>query len=300
MSLRGRYVIDRIKGVVSKHFRLPCPPYGDPTYWDKAYASFGPNDSYEWGDVSLSDVKEYEYRPIEWDVQKSSSSPSKESKRSTLANSLNIETYDSNNINDEDDNNNNSKRQQQSILMLGCGNSKLGEEMVTEGGFHGPIVQVDVSSNVVEIMRQRCGDLVSKGSMSFVQDDATELSAFRDGMIDACLDKGLLDAIFCAEDFHQLHQIQNTISRVLRPGGWFVFFSFSRPEFLLPKLMMADELSVGNRREMAWKNVEVRQLSKILLYKMQKVEDSDRVEVYANKRLVRSKGNNNNRKAPRR
>ena len=39
MSLRGRYVIDRIKNVVSKHFRLPCPPYGEPDYWDKAYTS---------------------------------------------------------------------------------------------------------------------------------------------------------------------------------------------------------------------------------------------------------------------
>ncbi|VEU43275.1 unnamed protein product [Pseudo-nitzschia multistriata] len=185
--------------------------------------------------------------------------------------------------------------------MLGCGNSKLGEEMVVEGGFKGPLIQVDVSNNVVETMRQRCSDLVSKGSMNFVQDDATELSAFRDGMVDACLDKGLIDAIFCAEDFHQLHQIQNTVSRVLRPGGWFVFFSFSRPEFLLPKLMMMDEgasASVRIQKQMAWKNVEVQQLPKILLYKMQKLEDIDPVDVYANKRLRKSKANI--RKAPRR
>jgi len=49
---------------------------------------------------------------------------------------------------------------------------------------------------------------------------------------------------------------------------------------------------------MAWKNVEVQQLSKILLYKMQKIEDSDRSDAYVNnKRLVRSKAN---RKAQRR
>ena len=150
----------------------------------------GPHDSYEWGDVSLSDIKEYEYHPIEWDTQKSSSYPSKQSKQSTLAASLNVASYELNSIENQ---------RQQSILMLGCGNSKLGEEMVKEGGFKGPVVQVDVSNNVVENMRQRCSDLVSEGSMNFVQDDATELSAFRDGMVDACLDKGLLDAIFCAE-----------------------------------------------------------------------------------------------------
>jgi len=239
MSLRGRYIIDRIKGAVSKHLRLPCPPYGEPTYWDRAY----------------------------------------------MSSALNIQPHDLNSINE---------RQQHSILMLGCGNSKLGEEMIVEDDFKGPIVQVDVSSSVVENMRQRCSDFVSKGSMSFVQDDATDLVAFRDGMVDACLDKGLIDAIFCAEDFHQLNQIQNTVSRVLRPGGSFVFFSFSRPEFILPKLMVSDgpsSTSGGIRRRMPWKNIEVQQLPKILLYKMQKIEDRDRVDAHAKARLIRSKAN---------
>jgi len=249
----------------------------------------GPNDSYEWGDVSLSDINEYHYYPIEWDAQQSSSYPSKQSNQSTLTASLNIEPHDLNSI---------EKQRQQSVLMIGCGNSKLGEEMIEKGAFKGPIVQVDVSRNVVENMRQRCSDLVSNGSMSFVQDDATELSAFRDGMIDACLDKGLLDAIFCAEDYQQLNQIQNTISRVLKPGGSFVFFSFSQPEFILPKLLMYDEpsstssASIDVRRRMPWKNIEVQQLPGILLYKMQKIEDSDLVKAaHENKRLIRPKPN---------
>jgi len=176
--------------------------------------------------------------------------------------------------------------------MLGCGNSKLGEEMILEGNFKGPIIQVDVSSSVVESMRQRCNELVSKGSMSFVHDDATELSAFRDGMVDACLDKGLIDAIFCAEDFQQLTQIQKTISRILRPGGSFVFFSFSRPEFILPKLMVPDESSFGIREQISWKNIEVRQLPNILLYRLEKIDDSDRLDAYAKARLIRSKRKN--------
>lgn len=290
MSLRGRYVIDRIKNVVSKHFRLPCPPYGDPDYWEKAYTSFGPRDSYEWGDVSFSDVKEYNYHPVEWNAEQSTSHPSQVSIRSSLSESLNIDLQDPNSL---------EKQRQQSILMLGCGNSKLGEEMVTDGGFRGPIVQVDVSNNVVGTMRERCSELVSEGFMNFVQDDATELSAFRDGMIDACLDKGLMDAIFCSDDFHQMHKIQNTVSRVLRPGGSFVFFSFSRPEFLLPKLMMIDEASfsrLGIQKRMPWKHVEVQQLPKILLYRMQKREESDRVDSYVNKRVLKSKSNRSSKR----
>ena len=242
-------------------------------------STVGPQDSYEWGDISLSDIKEYQYFPVEWDAQKFSSYPSKQSIESSLATALNITSNDLNS---------GKAQQRQSILMLGCGNSKLGEEMVTEGNFKGPVVQVDVSSNVVETMRERCSDLVSKGNMSFVHDDATELSAFRDGMIDACLDKGLIDAIFCAEDFEQMNLIQNTVARVLRPGGSFVFFSFSRPEFILPKLMVSE---TSPSKALPWKNIEVQQLPKIMLYRMQKKEDKDHFDAQARQRLIRSKAN---------
>lgn len=80
---------------------------------------------------------------------------------------------------------------------------------------------------------------------------------------------------FSAEDYHQMNQIQHAIHRVLRPGGSFVFFSFSRPEFLIPKLMMLDEPSIDIHRQIPWVNIEVQQLPKILLYKLQKADDSD-------------------------
>ena len=277
----------------------------------------------------MSDVKEYEYFDMEWDAQHSSSYPSKLSNQSTLSAALNIDHQNDDSVEIRTQ----TQQQQRPILMLGCGNSRMGEEMIEQGGFKGPIMQVDVSRSVVENMRQRCSDLVSKGSMSFVQvgylkkkclwienlirnesnfssieytlfiyilyiyflsfcqDDATELSAFRNNMIDACLDKGLMDAIFCAEDYHQLNQIQQTIHRVLRPGGSFVFFSFSRPEFLIPKLMMLDEPSVhidDFQKRIPWTNIEVQQLPKILLYKMQKANDN----ASENKQMItRSKTN---------
>ena len=141
--------------------------------------------------------------------------------------------------------------------------------MIEEGGF-GPIIQMDVSRSVVENMRLRCDSFVSNGSMKVVLDDATELSAFRDGMIDACIDKGLLDAIFCAsnadDDFDQLHQIITSVSRVLRPNGSFLFFSLSRPEFLLPALL--------GTASSKWRNIQVQQLPKIILYIIQKTDDS--------------------------
>ena len=125
----------------------------------------GPNDSYEWGDVSMSDVKEYEYFDMEWDAQHSSSYPSKLSNQSTLSAALNIDHQHDDSVEIRTQ----AQQQQRPILMLGCGNSRMGEEMIEQGGFKGPIMQVDVSRSVVENMRQRCSDLVSMGKMSFVQ-----------------------------------------------------------------------------------------------------------------------------------
>ncbi|KAG7352465.1 methyltransferase domain containing protein [Nitzschia inconspicua] len=155
------------------------------------------------------------------------------------------------------------------MLMLGCGNSTLGEEMIDEG-WSGPLIQVDVSSRVIETMSHRCHQLIQNGHMNFVQDDACELSAFRDAMMQACLDKGLIDAIYCAEEHNQLSKILKSVSRVLRPGGWFVFLSFSRPEFLLPRLLQEEMQDVVRKRR--WTNLQVQELEKILLYKMQKVD----------------------------
>ena len=68
MSLRGRYMIDRIKRMVGRHLRLPVPPYGDPDYWEESYKSFGPNDVLEWGDFGLDDLLQYSYTPLGWDT----------------------------------------------------------------------------------------------------------------------------------------------------------------------------------------------------------------------------------------
>lgn len=156
MSLRGRNVIDRIKKMLNNSVKLPCPPYGSPSYWDNAYQSFGPTDMYEWGDISLADLENYDYRLLEWDKESQTTTKQK----TTLGKSLSVEA------NGERD---------EPILMLGCGNSSLGEDMI-EKGWRGPIIQVDVSSRVIESMSLRCHSLIENGHMNFIEDDATELS----------------------------------------------------------------------------------------------------------------------------
>ena len=257
MSLRGRYLIDRVKQTISRHFKLPVPPYGDPGYWDAAYKSFGPQDSFEWGDVTLSDLMEYRCQSVEWTGESQLGSTKSTTRTTSLGETLSTHP---------------NAEQDEPLLMLGCGNSKMGEEMIHQG-WRGPMIQVDVSSRVVESLSQRCGPLITDGHMNFVQDDATELSAFSSGMVSACIDKGLMDAIYCADEYEQCGQVLSSVHRVLKPGGVFCVLSFSRPQFFLKNIWMPPNHNARNRgpaRLPVWESVKIQELDKIMLYRFEK------------------------------
>jgi ubiquinone/menaquinone biosynthesis C-methylase UbiE len=294
MSLRGRYVIDRIKQAVGHRFRLPVPPYGDPGYWDGAYKSFGPQDSFEWGSVSLSDILEYNFKPLPWEneVLKDGTKHSPETLSSTtLGETLGVHPE---------------AETDEPMLMLGCGNSRLGEEMI-QHGWRGPLIQVDVSPRVIDAMSQRCGPLISNGHMNFVEDDATELTAFRSGMVNACLDKGLMDAVYCADEYEQCASILKSVHRVLKPGGTFIFLSFSRPEFLLPKVAMAPSTGTMTTKSRShrrggsgdanplWENIQVQELPQILLYRFQKPSIKEPVTIQKRNVSPKNKGRSTTR-----
>lgn len=228
------------------------PPYGDINYWNNSYQGFDYSDCFEWGNVSFHDLKHYDFQQVEWD----SSSGNKKSVTSTttLGKTLSVESHG-----DSD----------QAILMLGCGNSRLAEDML-QHGWRGPIIQVDVSSRVIESMSHRCSNYIVNGDMNFVEDDATELSAFRSEMMHACIDKGLIDAMYTADEYQQCSSIIKSVQRVLKPGGVFVFLSFSRPEFLLPKIAFSS--SDWNRT--SWESIQVQELPQIMLYRLQKASNS--------------------------
>ena len=79
------------------------------------------------------------------------------------------------------------------------------EEMI-EDGWTTPIIQTDVSGRVIEAMSHRCNDYIQSNQMTFVEDDATELSAFRNDLITGVFDKGLIDAIYCSDEYNQCNE----------------------------------------------------------------------------------------------
>jgi SAM-dependent methyltransferase len=258
MSLRGRFVIDRIKRSVAGYLKLPVPPYQDPNYWEGVYKSLGPSDVFEWGNIACADLLQHSYHNVRYDhpVQMQAyllgSTPKDlygidaERTPSTLGDLLDVH---SNGDKDEP------------VLILGCGNSKFGEDMIASG-WRGPLVQVDCSARVTESVSIRCAKYLESGDMLVLQDDATILSALDNGTVSAAFDKGLLDALFCADEYQQMFQVLKSVNRVLTPGATFCALSFSRPEFILPRLLLPPDYASNGRHAQQvlklWSRVDVR------------------------------------------
>ena len=244
MSLTGRLIIDRIKRATGRVLSFPCPPYGTPAYWDNVYRSLGKDDNYEWGSISAEELLVHRYRRLD-----PTGGSAQSFEETTLREALNLGSG-------EESGNGNIH---QTVLLLGCGNSRFGESLL-EHCVTTSVMQVDVASSVVESMSQRCADQIEKGYMEIIEDDATELSLLDSDSIQTTVDKGLIDALFCADEPHQIQNVLESVHRVTKPGGMFCVFSFSRPEFLLPSL----------QGQTSFVDIEIRELDSILMYRCHK------------------------------
>jgi hypothetical protein len=226
-----------------------------------------------------------------------------------------IERYKQHQLtNNNQDNNNsssssNTKSNNEAILILGCGNSKLGEQLLINS-FIGPIYQLDISSKLIQLMTQRYQKYLSETSvkrMEFIVDDATTgLTSLEPECVGGgVVDKGLLDVLHCAEgrilddddDDDVVRRIMKSVHNVLQPSRPFIFFSRSEPQWMLRRALGKDEyadlvndiISRGSkhyqqqkqqhrrRRKRLWKDIEVVKLVDydLLLYKVVKVEEGE-------------------------
>jgi len=327
-------VIDRMKRMVAGTFKMPVPPYGSTMFWDNVYnkmdtaitnTSHEFDDSFEWGNVALQDVLEYKYRPVTIERQYSSTMMEEYASTSTTLDDDTVisttfgETLGVYPVVNDKSVNNQSEMKKEPILMLGCGNSKMGEEMVyppsdsftddvntstssTEQQqrvyqWRGPLIQVDIAKTALDLVARRTSTSTSTNhyqgegrefKMQFLHEDATHLSSIRNDTIEATIDKGLLDALFCADEYEQIQDISKSVLRVLKPGGIFVVFSFSRPEFLLPKLLPLQPRHYSSNKA-SWQDLQIRQLDTVLLYRFQKSLSSSSTGFQEPKRSSRKK-----------
>mmetsp|Transcript_6901 Transcript_6901/g.13004 ORF Transcript_6901/g.13004 Transcript_6901/m.13004 type:complete len:400 (+) Transcript_6901:319-1518(+) len=370
MSLIGRFLIDKVKTKLPR-LTLPVPPYGDKNYWEMVYKSLSVNDVYEWGDLTMKDLKIVKYKKIyQEEIQQIYGNVLLPHHHHD--GSAKNSTQTSNDLTDRSSNHttmivkedfstairvprisdcNNDNNASPSILILGCGNSNLGEEIyhyynhplpshdqkndtanttiVTstendETGLlhqvqdatnnnvhnHTKILQCDVSPSAVNSMSQRYSRLPhmsfylldfcsrhaiqSKTQMKNNNDTkdnngqklfSSIQSTIPSSSMDAVIDKGLVDALFCS-DKRQIPKVMMNAHQCLKDNSVFIFFSFSRPEYLFKEtLVHKDNLwddvkekhdiagarnSSGHALNGLWSEVDVCQMDKIFMYKFVK------------------------------
>jgi len=120
------------------------------------------------------------------------------------------------------------------ILMLGCGNSELSEEMYRDG-YHS-ITNIDYSPVVIENMKNRSPEAQS---MQWMIMDVQELR-FDAGQFDVVIEKATLDALLVNEKdpWHisddgktLMNRVLTQVSNVLLKGGRFISITFAQPHF---------------------------------------------------------------------
>ncbi|ODO07656.1 hypothetical protein L198_01237 [Cryptococcus wingfieldii CBS 7118] len=123
------------------------------------------------------------------------------------------------------------------ILMLGCGNSALGEVLYDHGWKN--VVNIDYSKTVIDQMRERHSE--ARPEMTWLEMDILNLQ-FADDEFDLVVDKGTMDAMLTTKgdpwnpsekDVKTCTQEVTEAIRVLRKreGSKFAYFTFGQPHF---------------------------------------------------------------------
>lgn len=125
------------------------------------------------------------------------------------------------------------------ILMLGCGNSALSEQIYKDG--YRNIVNIDFSPVVIENMKRKCQHLVE---MEWSVMDITSMT-FLPNSFDVVIEKATLDALMVEEKdlWNPSQEIRDRmgcvltqVSKILKDGGRFISVTFSQPHFRKPFL----------------------------------------------------------------
>jgi len=121
------------------------------------------------------------------------------------------------------------------ILMAGCGNSRLTEDMF-EDGFT-DLTNIDISKVVINQMTERYQD---KPALTWQMMNIMALD-FPDESFDAVVAKATMDAILCGEgSTANVAKMCTEVSRVLKPSGIFYIVSYGVPDNRLNYLEQED------------------------------------------------------------
>lgn len=255
-----------------------------------------PDDCHEWGDFDLNSLLNFRYQEV--DTGDLAGSQTQRPMQSTFSQWMGIQQHispeEASRVYQEQSTDG-ANVSNESILLLGCGNSKLGEQLLVNS-FQGSVVQLDVSSKVIQIMTQRYQKYLREAAvkrMHFVVDDAaTGLTALEHESVGGgVVDKGLLDVLHCSmgkmesndttntstesdgDSQHPIQTIVESVHRVLQPSRPFLFFSRTGPEYMLKRIFGQDSTNQIRRN---WSDVNVVHLVdlNVLMYRFIKASEN--------------------------
>lgn len=124
------------------------------------------------------------------------------------------------------------------ILILGCGNSLMSEQMYSDGYTY--IINTDYSSVVIENMRNKCQHTCP--DMEWEVMDILNMT-YDPESFDVVIEKGTLDALMVherdpwnisEETEKTIETVLHQVRSVLKTGGKFVSITFAQPHFRKP------------------------------------------------------------------
>ncbi|XP_028666551.1 eEF1A lysine and N-terminal methyltransferase [Erpetoichthys calabaricus] len=121
-------------------------------------------------------------------------------------------------------------RAQDKVLVVGCGNSELSEQLYDAGCTH--LTNIDISETAIGRMKER--NATKRPDMHFELMDVLDLH-FDDGSFQVALDKGTLDALASDERVETMERVERMfgqLARVLRVGGRYVCVSLAQEHVL--------------------------------------------------------------------
>ncbi|XP_070043264.1 uncharacterized protein [Nicotiana tomentosiformis] len=118
------------------------------------------------------------------------------------------------------------------ILMVGCGNAVMSEDMVKDG--YEEIVNVDISTVAIDMMRRKYEHVPQ---LKYMQMDVRDMSFFPDESFDAVIDKGNYILFQCGANAPICAgQMLGEVSRLLRHGGVYMLITYGDPTARMPHL----------------------------------------------------------------
>merc|ERR1711865_875498 len=171
------------------------------------------------------------------------------------------------------------------VLMVGCGNSRLSEEMYEDNISN--ITNIDISETCIVDMKKRCvamenmrcacaavlvRNMCAPGLISVARSGHTQdvlTLPFNEGAFEAVIDKGTMDSILCGEGSTKNVAVMcKHISRVLKPGGTYIVVSYGQPDY---------RLNYFDKPEYNWNLLPVQHIAKPCV---SAVEDPDPANVH--------------------